>query len=88
MNERVLNLLSLCLTAKEQGVLIWFDFAPHCDAVSIYAFKEGWETTLPDEEAERYFTYHIYLNWEDAEEKITTAEQAIRDLIKERGKRI
>lgn len=86
MNERVVELLRLCLTAKEQGICVWFDYAPHCDAVNIYAFKEGWETTLPDEAPDRYFTFNIYLDWTDADERITAAEQAIKDLMKERGK--
>lgn len=86
LNEKVLNLLNLCLTAKELGISIWFDYSPHVDAVSIYAWKEGWETTPPDEEAERHFNFNIYLDWEDAEERIAEAEKAINNLIKERGK--
>lgn len=86
MNERIIELFRLCLTAKSKGIFIWFDYSPHVDAVSIYAFKEGWETTPPDEEAERHFNFNIYLNWEDAEERIAEAEKAINNLIKERSK--
>ena len=86
MDERVVNLLSLCLVAKTQGVNVWFYFSPHVDGISIYALKEGWETCQPYEIPERYFDFRIFLDFDKAEEQIAEAEQAIKDLIKERGK--
>ena len=86
MNERVVNLLSLCLTAKEQGICIWFDYEPHVDGVSIRAYKEGWDILPPDEKPDYEFSYRIYLDWENAEEELDKAEQAVLNLIKERDK--
>lgn len=86
MDERVLNLLSLCLTAKKQGVPVWFNYSSHIDLVQVYSYKEGWETTPPDETPDREFNISIYLDWGDAENRIVEAEQAIKNLIKERGK--
>lgn len=81
MKEKVLNLLSLCLTAKEQGVCIWFYYSPHIDAISIYALKDEWEAAPPDEVPERYFDFTIYLDWGNTEERIVAVEQAIKNLI-------
>lgn len=86
MNEKVINLLSLCLAAKERGINIWFSYSPHCNNVRVFAFKEGWESVPPDEEAERYFTHDIYTDWYEAEEQIAAAEQSIKNLIEEGSK--
>jgi hypothetical protein len=86
MNEKVLNLLQLCLTAKEHDVPIWFSWSPHVGNVNIYALKEGWEDIHQDEAPEREFTCNIYIDWEDAERQIAEAERSIMDLIEERGK--
>ena len=32
MNERVLNLLSMCMQAKEKGHHAFFDYSPHVDS--------------------------------------------------------
>lgn len=85
MNERVVELLKLCLTAKSKGVFIWFSYSPHIDGINIYAYQEGWETIPLDEKPDKEFDLYIYLNWEDAEKRLVEAEQAVKDLIKERG---
>jgi hypothetical protein len=43
MNERVLNLLSMCLQAKEKGHHVFFDYNPHVDRgeVDISVYKNG-----------------------------------------------
>lgn len=86
MDERVMELLKLCLTAKSQGVLVWFSYAPHCDCVSVYAYKEGWETTPPDEKLDYEFSYCFYLDWEDVEKRLAEVEQAVLNLIEGRSK--
>jgi hypothetical protein len=51
MNERVLNILSMCLQAKEKGHHVFFDYNPHVDRgeVVIKVYKNGWkEDTGPD----------------------------------------
>ena len=52
MNERVLNLLSMCLQAKEKGHHVFFDYSPHVDRgeVVISVHKNGWKKDAdPDE---------------------------------------
>ena len=51
MNERVLNLLSMCMQAVEKGCHVFFDYSPHVDRgeVVISVYKNGWkEDTSPD----------------------------------------
>lgn len=51
MNERVLNLLSMCMQAKEKGHHVFFDYSPHVDRgeVIVSVHKNGWkEDTYPD----------------------------------------
>lgn len=45
MNERVLNLLSMCMQAKEKGHHAFFDYCPHVDRgeVVISVYKNGWK---------------------------------------------
>ena len=86
MDEKILDLLQLCLTAKKHGVPVWFSYSPHADNVNVYALVEGWEDVLPDETPERAFSYYIYLDFRDAGRRISEAEKSIKDLIEERGK--
>lgn len=86
MNERVVELLKLCLTAKERGICVWFDYEPHVDGVSIHAYKDGWDILPPDEKPDYEFFYRFYLDWEDAEERLAEAEQAVLNLIEGRSK--
>ena len=51
MNERVLNILSLCMQAKEKGHHVFFNYSPHVDRgeVGVDVHKNGWkEDTDPD----------------------------------------
>ena len=51
MNERVLNILSMCLQAKERGHHAFFDYSPHVDRgqVAISVYKNGWKEDVdPD----------------------------------------
>lgn len=40
--QRILNLLRLCLQAKEKGHDVFFDYAPHVQSIKIYGFVGGW----------------------------------------------
>lgn len=42
MNERILNLLSLCMQAKEKGHDVFFGYRPHIDGVEISSCEGGW----------------------------------------------
>ena len=44
MNERVLNLLSMCLQAKEKGRDVFFYYSPHVQSVEIRSHENGWES--------------------------------------------
>ena len=45
MNERVLNLLAMCLQAKEKGHHVFFSYSPHVDSkeVVVSVHKNGWK---------------------------------------------
>ena len=45
MNERVLNLLSMCMQAKEKGHHVFFDYSPHVNRgeVVVSIHKNGWK---------------------------------------------
>lgn len=51
MNERVLNLLSMCMQAKEKGHHVFFDYSPHVDMreITVSVYKNGWKKDIdPD----------------------------------------
>jgi hypothetical protein len=52
----------------------------------VHAYKDGWDILPPDEKPDMEFSFTIYLDWEDAEERLAEAKQAIEKLMKERGK--
>ena len=45
MNERVLNILSMCMQAKEKGHHVFFDYSPHVNRgeVVVSVHKNGWK---------------------------------------------
>lgn len=43
MQDRVLNLLKLCMQAKEKGHDVFFDYSPHVQKVEIIVYKNGWD---------------------------------------------
>lgn len=47
VNERVLNLLSMCLQAKEKGHHAFFGYNPHVTAgeIVITVHKDGWKAS-------------------------------------------
>jgi len=49
MRERILNLLSLCLQAKEKGIDAFLDYSPHVNGYDLRVFNHGWvENGNPD----------------------------------------
>lgn len=78
MNEWILRLLSLCLIAKEEGINIWFEWAPHVSLVTVYVFRENTNEFI--------FKIDIYTDHEDANQKINEARKAIKDLISKKIK--
>lgn len=77
MNERVLEILNLCLIAKSMGHNVWFNYAPHIQEIEVYAFDEKWDF---DEEPDRLFRYSIYLK--DNEKSINNTMENIETAIK------
>lgn len=52
MNERILNLLLLCLQAKEKGYDVFFRYSPQCNVISIDAHVPCWKPSLKDNKGE------------------------------------
>lgn len=80
MNERVLNLLSLCMKAKEKGHHVFFYYSPHVDSgeITISVYKNGWEeNTDPD--------YRAYISIDGKvrhmESSFDEAESYLRELL-------
>lgn len=42
MNERILNLLSLCMQAKTKGIDCFFNYSPHVNKFEINVHLNGW----------------------------------------------
>lgn len=68
MQERVLNLLKLCMQAKEIGHDVFFDYSPHVQSVKIYGYVGGWK-----EEKKRDIDVYFYLT--TTEEDIAKIEE-------------
>ena len=66
--QRILNLLRLCLQAREKGHDVFFNYSPHVQSVRIYGFVDGWR-----EEKNRDIDVYFYLD--DAEENIAKIEE-------------
>ena len=85
MIEKIIVLFRLCLTAKEHGVPVWFQWSPHCDLINVFTYKEDWADIPPGETSDLEFSYYICIDFEDANDQITAAEQDIKNLIKKRS---
>jgi len=87
MNERILNLLSLCMQAKEKGHDCFFDYSPHVQCVSICVYRNGWkEGEVVDDIVVRDFTdrkFGFYIEGDTREVNtiIDMAEDYIKGLI-------
>jgi hypothetical protein len=86
MIEKIIVLFRLCLTAKEHGVPVWFQWSPQCDLINVFAYKDNWADTPPGEIPDHEFFYLIY-NKENADDQLTAARRDIEDLIRKRSAR-
>ena len=43
MNKRILEILSMCLLAKENGHDCFFNYSPHVKQIDVRIFLNGWE---------------------------------------------
>ena len=81
MNERVLNILSMCLQATKKGHHVFFDYSGHTESVNFRAYKGGWKN---GKECDIYVTFYIdEFFGSDAENlaRIATVEAYLKGLI-------
>lgn len=82
MNERILNLLSLCLQAREKGIDAFFDYAPHVQTIGIRIHLKGWKESIVVNDVmlldytDRRFYFDV-----NSEAEITEAEEYLKGLI-------
>jgi hypothetical protein len=85
MNEKVLQLLSLCLQARELGEFIFFEFRAGVNAISIYAYADYSQISraMAGEICPKKLDYYFYLDGEEEDvlELIANAEADITELI-------
>jgi len=66
MEQSILNLLSLCLQAKKQGVDVFFNYSPHVQSIRIHIYKDcNYEDLCPDELPDRLFEDDIYIDYNE-----------------------
>jgi hypothetical protein len=78
MNERVLNLLSMCLQAVEKGHHVFLDYSGHVKGVNFRAYKGGYKKGKGHD-----INLHFYTD-DDTEEnlqKIDTIEAYLKELL-------
>ena len=79
MNEKILNLLSLCMQAKEKGRTCFFSYRPHVDWVEIVICKKSSNAQHDS------ITYLVRLDGHVDEKygyySADTVEQALEELI-------
>lgn len=80
MNERILNLLSLCLQAKEKGYDVFFEYTPHVQKGCVHKYKDCDENL---DYVKREFEFYIsfYIDEENAEQEIDIAIDRVKQLI-------
>lgn len=78
MSERVLNLLSMCMQAKDRGHDAFFDYSPHVQLISIYGYVGG---RIKDKDYD--FEYRFYIDDLRAENmaKFDEVESFLKGLI-------
>ncbi|MDU6263783.1 MAG: hypothetical protein E6600_04705 [Anaerocolumna aminovalerica] len=66
MEQKILNLLSLCLEAKKQGVNVFFNYSPHVQSIRIHIYKDcNYEALSPDELPDRLVDEDIYIDYSE-----------------------
>lgn len=83
MNERIINLLSMCLQAREKGHDVFFNYSPHVQAIGIKGYKDGYRGSKPDNPAKKFYFYiDGYLGGSQENlETINSAEEYLKGLI-------
>lgn len=88
MEQSILNLLSLCLQAKKQGIDVFFNYSPHVQSIRIHIYKDwDYEDLSPDESADRLFEDDIYIDYSEELvcSQIDRAVNAINKIILEKS---
>ncbi len=80
MNERVLNLLSMCMQAKEKGHHVFFSYSPHVDSgeILVSVYKNGWEE---DADPDKRFTVTISGEVGYMESSFAEVEAYLKELL-------
>lgn len=79
MNERILNILNMCIKAKETGTDCFFSYSPHVQLISIRIFLCGWRD---DGEFNYYLESHIDENsGMYSESELQRIEEILRNII-------
>jgi hypothetical protein len=87
MQERILNLLSMCMQAKKNGHDCFFDYAPHCDKIEIRIYMDGWKKAERDETGgfvpgtDGLTDTFLFYTDEDCEREMSKAETCLKGLI-------
>ena len=78
MNERVLNLLSMCLQAAEKGHHVFLDYSGHTKGVNFRAYKGKREK---GKEYDIYLDFYTNIYTGENLQKIDTVEAYLKELI-------
>lgn len=79
MEERILNLLNLCMEAKKKGIDCFFEYAPHTEKVDIRSYEYGWNSSAISDKA--FYFYMDGTRGEEEEAILTEAETYLKGLI-------
>jgi len=81
MNERVLNILSMCLQAVEKGHHVFLDYSGHVKGVNFRAFKGGYKKGKEYDINLIFYMDDIYCDNAENLAKIDTIEAYLKELI-------
>lgn len=85
MEERILNLLSLCMQAKQKGHDVFFELNPHVSNIRIKSYMNGWKSECNTEGKPVYdFSDRKFLLYYDDgkdEEMYSETEAYLKGLI-------
>ena len=81
MNTKVLEILALCLEAKEKGHDVFFLYSPHVSGLEIRSYENGWKDKLEDEPNPPTKYIQFYLDKDDSDDRIRVAWDYLKELI-------
>ena len=81
MNAKVLEILALCLEAKEKGHDVFFLYSPHTNGLEIRSFENGWEKKPEGEINDPTKYIQFYLDREDSNDRIRVAWDYLKELV-------